>query len=119
MLMALLGPGHFHARGAARGPAAHHRVRDLGMKLDRVSRACAKGLDRKHVAFGKQLGATRQVKTFAVPLILIRWPIADRAAGRSRPHRIVPDLGLAFGMRRHALAEMPREHLRAETDAEE
>ena len=81
-------------------------------------RAGAERLDREDVAFGEKLAAARQVEALAVPLIHVVRPVADRAARRRRPDRIVADLGLAFRMRRDALAEMPRQHLRAEADAE-
>ena len=62
--------------------------------------------------------AARQVEALAVPLIHVGRPVADRAARRRRLDRIVADLGLAFRMGDDALAEMPRQHLRAEADAE-
>src|SRR5436305_7981753 len=102
----------------ARGPAAHHRMRDLGVKLDRIAGAGAERLRAEDVALGEQFGAARKIEALAVPLILVFGPSADRAARRRRPHRIVTDLRLAFPMREHALAKLPGQHLRAEADAE-
>src|SRR3954468_11122485 len=108
MLMALLGARQLHACGAARGPAAHHRVRYLGVKLDREGGAHAKRLDWKDVALGKKLRAARQCEALAMPLIHMIRPVADRASGRCGANRIVPDLGLAFGMWRDPLAQILR-----------
>src|SRR4051794_18230761 len=85
MLMALLGARQLHACGAARGPAAHHRVRHLGVKLNCEGGAHAKRLDWKDVALGKKLRAARQREALAMPLIHVVRPVADRTAGRRRP----------------------------------
>ena len=44
--------------------------------------------------------------------------VIDALPRRCRPHRVITDLGLAFRVREHALAELLRQHLRAEADAE-
>src|ERR1041385_1354781 len=119
MLVALFRAWQFHACGTARGPAAHHRVRDFGVKLDREGRARAKRLDRKDVALGEKLGPARQRKALAVPLVHVVRPGADRAPGWRRTDRVIADLGLAFGMRRDTFAQIFRQHLCAEADAEE
>src|SRR5262249_19101550 len=109
-----------HALVTARGPPAHHRVGDVGMKLQRKgSAAVAKGLYGEGIALSEQVGAERQVEAFAMPLIdLLRPGIAHRAADLGRADRVVADLGVTVGMAVDAAAEMMREHLRAEADAE-
>src|SRR6187551_678458 len=100
MLVPLFSARQFHARRTACGPAAHHRVGDLGMKLDRERRTGAKRLDWKHVALGKQLRAARQSEALAMPLVHVVRPVADRASGRRGANLIIADLGLALRMRR-------------------
>ena len=83
MLCARLGARHCHAHVPARGPAVHHRVRHVGMELQRVAAAGAERLHLEHVAFGQQLGAARLLEAFAVPLIDLLRPVADqRETGR-------------------------------------
>src|SRR5215510_1807655 len=54
-----------------------------------------------------------------MPLVdLLRPWIADRAPDLGRPDRVVADLGMAVGMRIDPTAEMVRQHLAAEADAE-
>ena len=54
-----------------------------------------------------------------MPLIdLLRPGIAHRAPDLRRPDRIIADLGVTIGMPVDPAAEMMRQHLRAETDAE-
>ena len=63
--------------------------------------------------------AERQVEAFAMPLVdLLRPGIADLAPGIGRPDRVVADLGVAIRMLVDAAAEMVRQHLGAEADAE-
>jgi MFS family permease len=47
MAVARLGVRHLHAVVAARGPAAHHGVRDVHVELQRIARAAAKRLHRE------------------------------------------------------------------------
>jgi hypothetical protein len=89
------------------------------MKLQRIARTVADRLHLESVAFGQQLGAARQVKTFAVPLVDAFRPLLDDGkAGGGGPDRVIANLGAALGMAKHLAAELAREHLRAETDAE-
>src|SRR5215468_6183724 len=82
--------------------------------------AIAEGLHRKRIAFRQQVGAERQIEALAVPLVdLLRPGIADHAADIGRPDRVIADLGVAVGMPVDAAAEVMRQHLRAEADAEE
>src|SRR5437764_15381519 len=105
----------------ARGPPAHHGVGHVGMKLQREGGAAVtKRLHREGIALRQQVGADRQVEALAMPLVnLLRPGIAHRAADLGRPDRVVADLGVAVGMAIDAAAEMVREHLRTEADAEE
>jgi len=54
-----------------------------------------------------------------VPLVdLLRPGVADLAPEVGRPDGIITDLGVAVGMLEDPAAEMVRQHLRAEADAE-
>ncbi len=89
------------------------------MELQREGAAGADRLHLERVAFGEELGARRQVETLAVPLIdAFRPGFDDGKPGRGRPDRVIADLGAAVRMAKDFAAELPRAHLRAETDAE-
>ena len=78
---------------SARGPAAHHRVRHLSMKLDREGGAGSGTPASGIIALGEQLDAARQVEALAMPLIDVGRPVrADRAARRGRADRVIADL---------------------------
>src|SRR5262249_4491040 len=110
-----------HAGGAARRPPAHHGVGDFRVELHPVcGRAPAEHLHREGLALGQKPGATGQVEAFAVPLVdVIRPRRAQVLAGPRRPDRIVADLHMAVAMAVDGAAEMARQDLRAEADAEE
>ena len=117
---ALLRAGHLHALVAARGPAAHHGVGDVHVELQREGRAAiAEGLHRKGVALRQQRSAARQLEALAVPLVDMIGPVLQtaRPAG-GRADRVVADLGVAMRVRLDLGAELMRQHLRAEADAE-
>src|SRR5262249_10834594 len=90
------------------------------MELQREGGAAlAKGLNRKALACRQQVGAERQVEALAVPLVdLLRPGIADHAADIGRPDRVIADLRVAVGMPVDPAAEVMRQHLRAQADAE-
>ena len=89
------------------------------MELQREGPPIADRLHLERIALGQKLGAGRQIEAFAVPLIDAFRPLLDDGeAGGGRPDRVIADLGMALRMAKHAAAEMPRAHLRAETDAE-
>src|SRR5690349_9973418 len=115
---ALLCAGHFHPLLPADGPAAHHRVRHFGMKLDRVGMiALAERLHRKGIALGEQRRAARQFEALAVPLIdVIRPDLAEAAPVGRRADRVIADLDMTFAVEVDPPAEMTRQHLPAETD---
>ena len=80
--------------------------------------------DRLHVediALGKQHRAARQVEAFPVPLIdaARERAAAEALPGLGRDNRMIADLDLAVRMHVDALAHVPRQHLRAETEAHE
>src|SRR6476659_8174336 len=105
---------------AARGPPAHHGVGHVGMELQREGGAAVtEGLHREGITLRQQVRAERQVEALAMPLVnLLRPGIAHRAADLSRPDRVVANLSVAVGMTIDPAAEMVRQHLRAEADAE-
>src|ERR1700687_2039550 len=59
----------FEPRMAARGPAMHHRVGHVGMKLEAEGMVEPKRLDRKVAALREQFGAGRKLKSLAVPVV--------------------------------------------------
>src|SRR5262249_3598177 len=90
------------------------------MKLEAEGVAGAERLHRKIVAFGKELGACGQLKALAMPVIDLLRPVrTKRMARRGWADRVVADLGASLRMRRHACAELNRQHLRTEADAQE
>ena len=120
MQFARLGVGQRHALVAAGGPAAHRGVGHVHVELLREgSTAVAERLHRKRIALGQHGGLVRQVEALAVPLIDMIGPVlADGAAIGGRPDRVIADLGVAVGVLVDPGAEMLRQHLRAEADAE-
>src|SRR5665213_699452 len=75
---------------AARGPAMHHRVGDVGMELETERVAHPDSFDREIASLRQQLRTIRQLKTFAVPMIDMIGPAgAGRKARRGRPDRII------------------------------
>src|ERR1041385_6220889 len=99
----------------ARGPAAHHVVRQLEVELEGEGGAAVlERLMPERLALGEQHGALRQVEAFAMPLIDVIRPLEKLAARFRRPQRIVADLDEALGMKVDLGAERPRDDLRAE-----
>ncbi len=120
MLMPRPRARRIHVVVTARGPAMHHRVGHVGMKLEAEGVAALERLHGKIVALREQLGAMRQLKAFAMPVIDVIGPVrADGIAGRCGADRVIADLGDALRMRRDPGAELLGQHLRAEADAEE
>ena len=121
MIAPVAGAGQLHARGAARRPADHHVVGQLGMELDAVGAgADADRLVGIGLAGGQQLGAARQVEALAVPLIDLARPFRHQLAADLGGRKvIIADLDEAVVMAVDAGAEIARQHLRAEADAEE
>src|SRR4029453_3842758 len=102
---------------AANQPAIHHRVRDLGMKLQRVAGAMAKCLHREGIAFSQQLTADGKVETFAMPLINMIGPVRTHVASSLRwPDRGIAAFGVPVRVGKNASAELARQHLCAKTD---
>src|SRR5258708_37948920 len=102
---------------AARGPAMHHRVGHVGMKLKAERMLEAERFDREIASLRQQFAPPGQLKTLAMPVIDVIRPIwADGAAGGGGTDRIISDLRTAFRMRRHLRAELFRPHLRAKAN---
>jgi hypothetical protein len=90
------------------------------MELQRIARAVAERLHRKAVALGQEIGAVWQIETLAMPLIDLLGPrIAQRQPDIGRADRVVADLGMTVGVRIDSGADVLRQHLRAEADAEQ
>src|SRR6266851_3776403 len=118
VVMARPGARQFEPRMAARGPAMHHRVGHVGMKLEAERLVEAKRLNREIAALGQQFGAGGKFKSLAVPVVDVIRPIrADLEPGGGGPDRIVSNLRTAFRVRRHPRAELHGEHLRAQAPA--
>src|SRR4029077_18924486 len=108
------------ALAAARGPAMHHRVSHVGMKLKAGGVPVLKRLHRKIVALGQQFGANRQLKSFAMPVIDPLRPVrAKRVASFGRTDRIVAYLRAALRVRCDPGAELFGEHLGTQANAKE
>ena len=83
VMVARAGARQSEAFVAARGPAMHHRVGHVGMKLKAERVAGAERLDRKIAALRQQFAALGQIETLAMPVIDVIRPVrADRAARR-------------------------------------
>jgi hypothetical protein len=54
---------------AARGPAMHHRVGHVGMKLEAEAMIQSKRFHREVDSFRQQFGALRKFKSLAVPVV--------------------------------------------------
>ena len=111
----------FEAGMAARGPAMHHRVGDIGVKLEAERMVELERLDREIASLRQQFACRGEVQ--------IPRGASGRhdpaSSGRSsspaarRADRVISDLRAAFGVRRHPGAELPREHLRAQANPQE
>ncbi|GCC43755.1 hypothetical protein chiPu_0027705 [Chiloscyllium punctatum] len=120
VLMDRLRARRIQPRATARGPAMHHRVGHIGMELQAEGVAELERLHREIIAGRKQVRAVGQSKALAMPMIDARRPVRAKGAARvRRTDRVVTDLDTALRMRRDARAELPRQHLRTEADAEE
>jgi|SRR5271169_5888889 len=98
---------------AARGPAMHHRVGHVGVKLEAERMARLEGFDREVTSFRQQFGADGQLKSLTVPVIdMVRPAGTNRVAGRRRPDRVVSDLSTALRVRRDPGAKLLGKHLR-------
>ena len=112
--------GRIQPDAAACGPAMHHRVGDIRVELETERMAKLKRLHGKSVAFGQQLGAPRQLKSFTVPMVDALRPVrAERMARFGRTDRIVAALDAAFRVRCDLRAQLLGEHLRAEANTKE
>ena len=69
----------FEARMAARGPAMHHRVGHVGMKLEAEAMIQSKRFRREVASLRQQFGAVRKFKSLAV---------ASGIAGQTAPMRL-------------------------------
>src|SRR3954470_6601297 len=120
VMMALAGARQRETFVAPRGPAMHHGGGHVGMKLEAERMIEAERFDRKIASLRQQFAPGRQLKALAMPMIDVIRPVrADGAAGGGGTDWIVPDLPAAFRMARHPGAELPRQHLRAEANAQQ
>src|SRR5205823_6552046 len=108
-----------HADASARGPAMHHGVGHVGMKLKAECMTVLISLHWKVIAFGEQFCAARKLKSLAVPVVDALRPIrAERVSGLCRADRIVTYLHPPFVMRRNLRAQLFGKHLRAQADTQ-
>src|SRR6267378_2770743 len=120
VVMALPRARQFEPCMAPRGPAMHHRVGHVGMKLEAKAMLCPERLHRKVAALGQQFGADGKFKSLAVPVVdMIRPARADREPRRRRAAPVITDLHAAFRMRSNLRAELHSEHLRAQANSQE
>src|SRR5258706_7150462 len=107
VVMAGAGARQLEARIAARGPAMHHRVGDVGMKLKAETTVGPKRLDRKVAALRQQFGAGGKLKSLAVPVVDMIRPVRANLESRRRgTDRVISDLGAAFRIRGKPRAEL-------------
>src|SRR6202022_4893886 len=100
VMMARARAWQFEARMAARGPAMHHRVGHVGMKLEAEAMIQPKRFPREIAALRQQFGAIRKFKSFAVPVVdMIRPVRADLKPRRRGADRVISDLRATFWMR--------------------
>ena len=119
VVMARPGARLFKLRMAARGPAMHHRVGDVGMKLQAERMLETERLHREVASLGQQFSAQRKFKSFAVPMVDVSRPVrADLDPRRCRADRVISDLRTALRVRRDPRAELSGEHLRAQANSE-
>jgi hypothetical protein len=96
--MARPGARQCEPRMTARGPAMHHRVGHIGMKLEAECVVELEGLDREVASLCQQFGAVGQLKALAVPMVDMVGPTrADLEARCGGADRVIPDLGLPWG----------------------
>src|ERR1700738_4686313 len=96
-MMARTRARQFKALMAARGPAMHHRVGDVGMKLETESATRPESLHREVASLGQQFGAAGQFESFTVPVVDMPRPVgAERQPRRGGTDRVISDLGAAF-----------------------
>jgi hypothetical protein len=75
VMMARARAGQFEPRMTARGPAMHHSVGHIGMKLEAESVARSQRLNREVATLGQQFGAGRKFESFAVPVVDVVRPM--------------------------------------------
>src|SRR5581483_802007 len=120
VLVARAGAGGIHAVAAAGGPAMHHGAGDVGVELQAETRVIADRLHREIIAGGEELGAIRQLKALAMPVIDLRGPVrAKLCPCRRRPDRVIADLHHAVRVRRDGGTKLLGQHLGAQANPEE
>ena len=111
-----------HALASEEGPAAQRRESHFRMELEAIGLvAIAEGLHLEIPALGEQGCPARQIETFPVPLIDVvgEQAVADAMPPFGRLDPVIAHFDVPVRMRADALTEMARQHLRAETNAEE
>ena len=104
---------------ATRGPAMHHRVSHVGMKLEAEAMIQSKRFHREVAALRQQFGAHGKFKSLVVPMVdMIRPVRTDLEPCRGGADRIISDLRAALRMRRNAGAELHGEHLGAQANSQ-
>ena len=97
VVMARARARQFEARMAARGPAMHHRVGDVGVKLQAERMVELECLDREIASLRQQFGAAGKFESLAVPMVdMIRPVRADLQPRRCRADRVISDLRAAL-----------------------
>jgi hypothetical protein len=111
-----------HAFAGQERPVAQHCESHFRMELEAIGLAAiAEGLCLEILAPGEQGRPARQIETFPVPLIDV---IGEPAVANAMPlfgrlDRVIAHFDPPVRMRTDAVTEMARQHLRAETNAEE
>src|SRR4030081_948969 len=97
VMMARTRARQFKALMAARGPAMHHRVGDVGMKLETESVTRPERLHREVASLGQQFGAAGQFESFTVPVVDLPRPVGSEVQPpRGGRDPLISDLGASF-----------------------
>ena len=110
--------------GRHHGPPADHRVGHFRMELKAEGAwTHANGLGRKIVAGRQGVGPDGTIEAFAMPVIDMARParaprFAQGFSGRRGHQWVIADLRAPFRMLPHRRAQMLREHLRPEAQAQ-
>ena len=122
MAMAGAGAGLAHALAGEEGPAAQRRESHFRMELESIGVfAIAEGLRLEILAAGEQGRPAWQIEPFTVPLVDVSGEpaVADAMPPFGRLDPVIAHFDAPVRMGADALTEMARQHLRAETNAEE
>src|SRR5688572_24026710 len=115
------GAFHVQAHGIGARPAVDLRVGDLRVELDADGRAAVAHdlVGKRAVGHSQQPATARNVEALAMPLVDVVGHLAESPRTVDPADRVIADLDIAMLTMIDPGAEILRQHLRAEADAEE